>query len=72
MVWIDIGVTLLLTIRIALFRPTLPQLVDPNHDASEAKDGQQKYLFVMMEERRTFSAKSFISEKLGFRNYIFM
>jgi hypothetical protein len=50
MVWIDVGVTLLLTIRIALFRPTLPQLVDPNHDPSEAKDEQQKYLFVMMEE----------------------
>jgi hypothetical protein len=33
MMWIDIGVTVLLTLRIALFRPTLPQLVDLNDDA---------------------------------------
>lgn len=30
MMWIDIGVTVLLTLRIALFRPELPQLLDPN------------------------------------------
>ena len=33
MMWIDIGVTVLLTLRIALFRPALPQLVDLNDDA---------------------------------------
>ena len=33
MMWIDIGVTLLLTLRLALLRPPLPQLVDPNNDA---------------------------------------
>ena len=33
MMWIDIGVTVLLTLRIALFRPALPQLVEPNKDA---------------------------------------
>jgi hypothetical protein len=31
--WIDIGVTLLLTLRIALWRPALPQLVDSSNDA---------------------------------------
>jgi hypothetical protein len=40
MMWIDIGVTVLLTLRIALSRPALPQLVDPNNDAClpEGKD----------------------------------
>jgi hypothetical protein len=33
MMWIDIGVTVLLTLRIGLFRPALPQLVDLNDDA---------------------------------------
>ena len=32
MMWIDIGVTVLLTLRLALFRPALPQLVDSNND----------------------------------------
>jgi hypothetical protein len=50
--WIDIGVTVLLTIRIALFRPALPQLLDPNNDAwlPEGKDEQQGCLFVVMEK----------------------
>jgi hypothetical protein len=52
MMWIDIGVTVLLTLRIALFRPALPQLADPNHDAllPEGKDEQQECLFVVMEK----------------------
>ena len=33
MMWIDIGVTVFLTLPIALFRPALPQLLDPNNDA---------------------------------------
>jgi hypothetical protein len=33
MMWIDIGVTLLLTLRLALLRPPLPQLMDPKKDA---------------------------------------
>jgi hypothetical protein len=43
MMWIDIGVTVLLALRIALLRPPLPQLVDPNDDAwlLEGKDEQQ-------------------------------
>jgi hypothetical protein len=43
MMWIDIGVTVLLTLRLALLRPPLPQLVDPNNDAwlLEGKDEQQ-------------------------------
>ena len=48
MMWIDIGVTLLLTLRIALFSPAPPQLLDPNNDAwiPEGKDEQQECLFV--------------------------
>ena len=38
--WIDIGVTVLLALHIALFRPALPKLLDPNTDAGllEGKD----------------------------------
>jgi hypothetical protein len=52
MMWIDIGVTVLLTLRIALSSPALPQLVDPNDDAwlPEGKDEQQECLFVVMEQ----------------------
>jgi hypothetical protein len=52
MMWIDIGVTLLLTLRLALVRPALPQLVDPNNDAwlPEQKDEQQEYLLVVVEK----------------------
>ena len=32
MMWIDIGAPVLLTLRIALFRPALPRLLDPNND----------------------------------------
>jgi hypothetical protein len=48
MMWIDIVVTVLLILRIALFRPALPQLLDPNNDAwlPEGKDEQQECLFV--------------------------
>ncbi|RZU38808.1 hypothetical protein [Edaphobacter modestus] len=50
--WIDIGVTVLLTLRIALFRPALPQLLDPDNDAwlPEGKDEEQECLFVVMEK----------------------
>jgi len=52
MMWIDIGVTVLLTLRIALFCPALPQLVDPNDDPwfPEGKDEQQECLFVVTEQ----------------------
>jgi hypothetical protein len=52
MMWIDIGVTVLLTLRIALFRPALPQLMDPNNGAwlPEGKDEQQECHFVVMEK----------------------
>ena len=48
MMWIDIGVTVLLTLRLVLFRPVLPQLVDPNNDGCllEGKDEDQDGLFV--------------------------
>jgi hypothetical protein len=46
--WMDIGVSLLLTLRIALFRPTVPQLLDPNDGAwlPEERDEQRVCLFV--------------------------
>jgi hypothetical protein len=52
MMWIDIGVTVLLTLRIILFKPALPQLLDPNNDARllEEKDEQQECLLVVMEK----------------------
>jgi hypothetical protein len=52
MLWIDIAVTVLLTLRIALCRPPLPRLVDPNNDVSlpGKKDEQQECLVVMMEK----------------------
>ena len=52
MMWIDIGVTVLLTLRIALFRPALPQLVDPDNRARlpEGKDEQQECLMAVMEK----------------------
>jgi hypothetical protein len=50
MLWIDIGVTLLLTLRVALSRQALPPLLDPNNDAwlPEGKGKQQEGLFVAM------------------------
>jgi hypothetical protein len=47
MMWIDIGVTVLLTLRIVLFRLALPQFLDPTNDARlpEGRDEQQEYLF---------------------------
>ena len=52
MMWIDIGVTVLLTLRLALFRPALPRLVDPDNDASlrDRKDEQQGSLLAVMEK----------------------
>jgi hypothetical protein len=51
MMWIDIVVTVLLTLRLALFRSVLPQLVDPNNDTSqpEEKDDQDG-MFVVVEK----------------------
>jgi hypothetical protein len=52
MMWIDIGLTVLLTLRLALSRPALPQLVDPNHDAwlPEGEAEQQECLSAVMEK----------------------
>jgi hypothetical protein len=52
MMWIDIGVTVLLTLRITLGRPALPQLMDSNNDSwlPEGKDEQQECLCVVMEK----------------------
>jgi hypothetical protein len=52
MMWIDIGVTVLLTLRLAVFRPALPRLVDSDNDAwlRERKDEQQESLLAVMEK----------------------
>ncbi|NYF54154.1 hypothetical protein HDF12_004576 [Edaphobacter lichenicola] len=34
MIWFDVAVTLLLTLRMVLFGPTLPRLLDPENDSS--------------------------------------
>jgi hypothetical protein len=48
MIWFDVAVSLLLTLRIALFRPALPRLLDPNNDVwlPDRKNEQQEHLFV--------------------------
>jgi hypothetical protein len=40
MIWIDIGVALLLTLRMTLLRPSLPRLLEPINDGGlpEGKD----------------------------------
>jgi hypothetical protein len=48
--WFDIAVTVLLTLRIALFQPALPQLMDPNYDARLQEGDEQEYLFVTAEK----------------------
>jgi hypothetical protein len=59
MIWIDIGVSVLLTLRIALCKPALPRLLDPNNECLVAggKDEQQGCLFVGLESERPFSRK---------------
>ena len=42
MMWIDIGVTVLLTLRIILFRTALPQLLDLNNDACLPEDADEQ------------------------------
>jgi hypothetical protein len=48
MIWFDVAVTLVLTLRIALFRPALPRQLDPNNDVRlpERKNERQERLFV--------------------------
>jgi hypothetical protein len=48
--WLDIAVTVLLTLRIALFRPALPQLMDPNYDDWLSEGDEQDCLFVTVEK----------------------
>jgi hypothetical protein len=74
MMWVDIGVTVLLTLRIVLFRPALPHLLNPNNDAclSGGKDEQQERLFRCDGEVNAHSPRKVSSGKAGLRNYIFM
>jgi hypothetical protein len=73
MMWIDIGVTVLLTLRIALFTPALPQLVDRNDNAwlPEGKDDSRGALSCDGDVNEHFPRK-FHQETIGFSNYIFM
>jgi hypothetical protein len=48
--WLDIAVTVFLTLRIALFRPALPQLMDPNYDARLQAGDVQEFLLVTAEK----------------------
>ena len=65
--WIDIGVTVLLTLRIFLFRLSLPQLLDPNNDARllEVRGQQQECLFVGDREVNGYSPRKSSSENSG-------
>jgi hypothetical protein len=67
MLWIDIGVTALLTLRIALCRPPLPQLVDPNNDLSlpDEKDEQHECLFAVMKKGTNIFLESPHQDKVG-------
>jgi hypothetical protein len=61
MMWIDIGVIVLLTLRIALCRPALPQLSDPNNDVSlpgGEKRNSRSATSLLWRSERTFSRKS--------------
>jgi hypothetical protein len=68
MMWMDNGVTLLLTLRIALFRPTVPQLLDPNDDAwlPEGRDEQRECLFIGGGEVNEHSPESPHQEQWSF------
>jgi hypothetical protein len=67
MMWIYIGVTVLLTLRIALFRLAHPQLLNPNNDAwlPEGKDEQQECLFVGDGEENERSPRKSSSGTVG-------
>jgi hypothetical protein len=43
MMWIDIGVTVLLTLRLALLRPSLPQLMNPGNDACLLEEKNEQH-----------------------------
>jgi hypothetical protein len=49
MMWIDIGVTVLLTLRITLFRPALPPVLNLNKDAGLPKGKDEECFFVVKE-----------------------
>jgi hypothetical protein len=42
MIWIDIGVILFLALRTALFKPSLPRLLEPGYEASPAMRGNEE------------------------------
>jgi hypothetical protein len=48
MIWFDVAVTLLLTLRMVLFGPTLPCLLDPENYSSSlvGNNGEEKSLLV--------------------------
>jgi hypothetical protein len=52
MIWVDIVVTLLLTLRIALFGPTLPRQLNLENDFSSmaGDDEEEEHLSVAEEE----------------------
>jgi hypothetical protein len=51
-IWFDLAMTLLLTLRMALFGPTLPRLFDPDNCSSSLAggEGREENLSVASEE----------------------
>jgi hypothetical protein len=45
MMWIDIGLALFLPLRVALFKPGLPRLLEPAYDAPPAERGKEETQF---------------------------
>jgi hypothetical protein len=62
--WIDIGLTLLLTLRIAWSSRAVPRLLDSNQDAGvpEDQDEEQGYLHADEREANEHSSRKSLSE----------
>jgi hypothetical protein len=74
MVWIDIGMTVLLTLRMVLFRLVHPQLLDLNNDVwlMEEKQNSRSASSLTMEKCANTLIENPYQEQRGLRNYIFM
>jgi hypothetical protein len=63
MIWFDIAVTLLSTLRMVLFGPTLPRLLDPENDSSSLIGNKG-------EEESLLDAEGEEDESSTFRNWL--
>lgn len=66
MIWFDIAVTLLLTLRMVFFGPTLPQLLGPENDSASlvGNEGEEESLLAADGEEDEFLQLS----EIGLRN----